>query len=195
MLVQTLGTNFSGILSAIYIFSFKKTHLKMSSAKWRYFCLDLNVLPYNDLNKNGRRFACNIGFSKIFLDRQTITWITIDQYLWRQLAPTAQGRMSSKNMVESLCLCVVCQIWYTVNMALQVPWKKIRATALLEYCMVSWPYWNNIYMYVEIEMSLLSPNTCAPLSINVHGRFTVCDIIQHISHLKNSIPFVHWYTP
>ena len=39
-----LGTNFSEILIEIYIFSFKKMHLKMSSGKWWPFCLGLNVL-------------------------------------------------------------------------------------------------------------------------------------------------------
>ena len=44
LLIRTLGTNFSEILSAIHTFSLKKMHLKMSSAKWRPFCLGLNVL-------------------------------------------------------------------------------------------------------------------------------------------------------
>ena len=43
-LIRTLGTNFSEILNEIHAFSFRKTHLKMSSAKWRPFCLGLNVL-------------------------------------------------------------------------------------------------------------------------------------------------------
>ena len=34
MLIQTLGRNFSEILCEICTFSFKKMHLKMSSAKW-----------------------------------------------------------------------------------------------------------------------------------------------------------------
>ena len=37
-------TNFSEILIRIQTFSFKKMHLKMSSAKWRPFCLGLIVL-------------------------------------------------------------------------------------------------------------------------------------------------------
>ena len=44
LLIQTLGTNFSEILSKIHTFSFKKMHFKMSSAKWRQVCLGLNVL-------------------------------------------------------------------------------------------------------------------------------------------------------
>ena len=44
LLIWPLGTNFSEILIEIYIFSFKKTHLKMSSGKWLTSCLGLNVL-------------------------------------------------------------------------------------------------------------------------------------------------------
>ena len=39
LLTRPLGTNFRN-----QTFSFKKIHLKMSFAKWRPFCLDLNVL-------------------------------------------------------------------------------------------------------------------------------------------------------
>ena len=44
LLIQTLGTNFSEIWSAIHTFSFKKMLLKMASAKWRLFRLGLNEL-------------------------------------------------------------------------------------------------------------------------------------------------------
>ena len=43
-LIEPLGTNFSEIFIGIQIFSFKKMHLKMSSAKWRPFCPSLHVL-------------------------------------------------------------------------------------------------------------------------------------------------------
>ena len=42
--IRLLGTNFSEILIEILTFSFKKMRLKVSSAKWRPFCLGLNVL-------------------------------------------------------------------------------------------------------------------------------------------------------
>ena len=42
--VDPLGTKFSEILIEIHKFSFKKMHFKMSSEKWRSFCLSLNVL-------------------------------------------------------------------------------------------------------------------------------------------------------
>ena len=44
LVIGPLWTNFSEILIDIHTFSFKKMHLKMSSAKWRPFCLGPNVL-------------------------------------------------------------------------------------------------------------------------------------------------------
>ena len=44
LLIGPLGINFSGILIRIQTFSYTKIHLKMPSAKWRPFCLGLNVL-------------------------------------------------------------------------------------------------------------------------------------------------------
>ena len=44
LLIAPLGTNFSDILTEIYAFSFTKMLSKMSSGKWRPFCLSLNVL-------------------------------------------------------------------------------------------------------------------------------------------------------
>ena len=42
--IGPLGTNFSENLIEIHTFSFKKMLLKRSSAKWRPFCLGLDVL-------------------------------------------------------------------------------------------------------------------------------------------------------
>ena len=44
LLIGPMGTNFSEILIQIRIFSFKKMHFKLSSAKWHSFCLGLNLL-------------------------------------------------------------------------------------------------------------------------------------------------------
>ena len=49
LLSGPLGTNFSEIWSEIHTFSFKKICLKMSSGKWRPFCLGLNVLIFRDI--------------------------------------------------------------------------------------------------------------------------------------------------
>ena len=44
LLIGPLGTNFSETLAEIITFSFKKMYSKVSFAKWRPFCLGLNVL-------------------------------------------------------------------------------------------------------------------------------------------------------
>ena len=60
LLIRTLWTNFSEILSEIHAFSFKKMHLKMSSAKWRPFCIGLNVLiHYGLMTGYGTANLCN----------------------------------------------------------------------------------------------------------------------------------------
>ena len=50
--IGLLGTNFSEILIEILTLSFKKMRLKVSSAKWRLFCLGLNVLSDGILQTN-----------------------------------------------------------------------------------------------------------------------------------------------
>ena len=47
LLIWPLGTNFNEILIEIRTFSFKKMHLKRSSAKWQPFCLGLNELKWS----------------------------------------------------------------------------------------------------------------------------------------------------
>ena len=59
-----IGTNFSEMLIAIHTFSFKKIHLKMSSGKWRPFCLVLNVLNIPDYP----------GWFYIFASVPTLLW-------------------------------------------------------------------------------------------------------------------------
>ena len=44
LLIRPLGTNFNEMLIEILAFSFMKMRFKVSSAKWRPFCLGLNVL-------------------------------------------------------------------------------------------------------------------------------------------------------
>ena len=44
--IGPIGTILNEILIIIHTFSFKKIHFKMSSGKWRPFCLGLSVLTY-----------------------------------------------------------------------------------------------------------------------------------------------------
>ena len=60
--IEPLGINFSEILIEIYAFSFKKTHLKMSSGKWRPFCIGLDVLIESLYDLNEKRH-----FDEVFI--------------------------------------------------------------------------------------------------------------------------------
>ena len=53
LLISILGTNFSEILGEINLFSFKKMHLKMSSAKGRLFSVGLNELNVDGNKSTG----------------------------------------------------------------------------------------------------------------------------------------------
>ena len=73
LLIGPLGTNFSEILIVIQTFSFKKMHLKMSSATWRQFCLGLNVLTlrcFPVLADQGRGAENRLLYTCIYSDAQ-----------------------------------------------------------------------------------------------------------------------------
>ena len=67
LLIGPLGTNFNEILIEIQTFSFKKMHLKMSSAKWRPFCLGLNVLIF--ISKRSPWTSPRKPFAKLIITR------------------------------------------------------------------------------------------------------------------------------
>ena len=59
LLIGPLGTNFSGTSIEIHAFSFKKMHLKMSSAKWHLFRLGLNELTGASAILQLTQFQCS----------------------------------------------------------------------------------------------------------------------------------------
>ena len=61
LLIGPLGTTFSEFFIGTQTFSFKKMYLKMSSAKWRPFCLGLNVL-ISACYRTGRVSAWTIAY-------------------------------------------------------------------------------------------------------------------------------------
>ena len=67
LLIGTLGTNFSEILREIHSFSFKKMHLKMSSAGGRLFSLGLNEL-FTPHMKYNISWNWHTGINVFFLD-------------------------------------------------------------------------------------------------------------------------------
>ena len=81
LLIEPLGTNFSEISIGIQRFSFKKMHLNMSSAKWRPFCLALNVLSWAYIIL--LKFGAWISNYKIHFDMDVITYpCTSQSYVW-----------------------------------------------------------------------------------------------------------------
>ena len=71
LLIEPLRTNFHEILIEIHTFSFKKMHLKMSSGKWRPYCLSLNVLSgslvYEGHDSNRGDIVWYYGHTGLFL--------------------------------------------------------------------------------------------------------------------------------
>ena len=86
LLIGSQGTNFNEILIEIHTFSFKKMHLKMSSAKWLPFCLGLNVLIdvsyrasiMSDVKKMIARNREIIVFKTMWL-----TFVAENVYIWQ----------------------------------------------------------------------------------------------------------------
>ena len=107
LLIGPLGTNFSEILIVIETFSFKKMHLKTSSAKWLPFRLGLNVLMHEWLEyiwQSGTKWSelrptwganlvvCTFSDiyikvlhqgTQIYFNGQPIHWIHEDEFQWK----------------------------------------------------------------------------------------------------------------
>ena len=83
--ITPLGTNFSGIITEIYIFSFKKMHLKLSSGNFRPFCLCLNVLNLS--------FGCMVILSRIVVHLPTFFMVA---------SPVLPGCLWSNQLVKSI---------------------------------------------------------------------------------------------
>ena len=75
LLIGPLGTNFSEILIGIQTFSFKEMRLKMSSAKWRPFCLGLNELTISPRSSRWRAEARperHHDLGRVYADRRLL---------------------------------------------------------------------------------------------------------------------------
>ena len=82
LLIGNLGTNLSQILSEIHTFSFKKMSLKMSSAKWRQFCLGLNVLNVHPSSiKLVKRAVVLVLWERIMQTCQCVLWAFGNNYI------------------------------------------------------------------------------------------------------------------
>ena len=78
LLIGLFGTNFSENLIEILTFSFMKMRLKVSSAKWRPFCLGLNVLKHiKSYQYIQQRMASHkIIYWRSDLDNGNLKWVS-----------------------------------------------------------------------------------------------------------------------
>ena len=91
LLIRTLGTTFNKILSEIRTFSFKKMHLKMSSAKWRRYYLGLYVLTYWGRDKKAG--ISQTTFSNVFSWMKMLMFEFLLKFHW-SLFPRVQLTVS-----------------------------------------------------------------------------------------------------
>ena len=96
LLIGPLGTNFSEILIKILTFSFMKMRLKVSSAKWRPFCLGLNVLIFKDRGCK----AAGIFFS-MYIPAQNMN-VSISKCMNWQKMPQQRSCQSCIKYIEGL---------------------------------------------------------------------------------------------
>ena len=76
LFIGPLGTKFNSILIEIHTFSFKKMHLEKSYAKWRPFCLGLNVLGTWLKSEAGHKNCneCILPLVDILENNHTLWW-------------------------------------------------------------------------------------------------------------------------
>ena len=88
LIIGLLETNFSEISIEMQTFSFKKMRLKVSSAKWRPFCLDLNVLramTQITISITTLNIFVNWIFTKILIQNFQIVWYFLSLTLMEKL--------------------------------------------------------------------------------------------------------------
>ena len=90
--IGPVGTNFSENLIKVQIFSFKKMELKMSSVKWRPFCLGLNVLTQSCTKLLSYGTNCRPSNAKT-IHLVNITQKSISSYLYRFSKVNGQWRI------------------------------------------------------------------------------------------------------
>ena len=118
LLIEPLGKILNEILIGIQTFSFEKRHLKMSSAKWRLFCLGLNVLinhlRYCPSNSQGKVCTKNLesNFCGFFLHHYSQSSFCITKFTGHLDGLVRDCRISIANAMGILQSCTKPLIWY-----------------------------------------------------------------------------------
>ena len=98
LLIWPIGTNFSESLIGIQTCSLKKMHLNMSSAKWRPFCLGLNVITAPP-SAARNAVAWSFGMNPNFIVRRAGLMRSQQDFEWWWSVP-----LSSASLYESFLL-------------------------------------------------------------------------------------------
>ena len=125
LLIWPLGTNFNEISIEIHTYSFKKMHLKMSSGKWRPFCLGLNVV----------RVQCRTS-----------------QHWWEQLLGVT-GSKPLPEPVLTMTHDTTWSQWVNINNLLEyiIFWSDIHVAEIqnfVNYCL-------NIYNFLNLQIGAI----------------------------------------
>ena len=108
--IRPLGTNFNEILIEIYTFSFKKMHLKMSSAKCRLFCLGFNVLKTRTPSSNA---FTGLATSKD-LSMAMSNWVNEMNFV-SKLERTSICPSPTFVIICYQTIPIRCQVWHTIG--------------------------------------------------------------------------------
>ena len=120
LLIGPLGTNFSELSIEIQTFSFKKNHLKVSSAKWRPFCVGLNVLTtVKHLLPNTICYQCS-------------QWWKFSQNVNIFVSVLLITNGILRTTFAILCSCV-CKIYITLVLIKQRMWTKVMVCRSILY--------------------------------------------------------------
>ena len=103
LLIWPLGTNCNEMLIKVHTFSFKKMYVKMSSAKWRPFCLGINMLRmvrHNTILHIARQWpGQNIELGVVSLTFRELSKIILRKYTMPEM--TFIMRISCWNFVRA----------------------------------------------------------------------------------------------
>ena len=136
LLIRPLGLNFSEILIEIHTFSFKKMHLKMSSAKRQPFCLGLNVLTVTSLP-----IFCAFSVP-VRLGQQQ--WRSMFMPYWARWSPVMETSPSQSLKTHSFVNMSSKWLWQTQSSAIKTDrWIQVQT-------ILSWNMQNN-YMYYRMN--------------------------------------------
>ena len=138
LLIGPLGTNFREILVKIQIFSIMKMCLKMSSAKWRPFCLGLNVLNCFNKMVAGQWFVFHVTPElQMYWTRVYHGWSynsAIFNSVWPSDAIWRQRFWSTLLLVMGYCLTVLIHYlkpyWLTIK---EIFWHWIQDNVYLNF--------------------------------------------------------------